>query len=182
MLESLDNKKERYLRYIYASNSIAAALQTRNKNGRVYADNYDEKLKNEFKKFLLKRIMNLWIGKYELTKEEILDEIITLKAICEEEPYSLILKDGIFRIGVSQKLICLYAKFLWVSGQLTTPPPLIPYDGVVKGLLEDKSLKDWTVLDDMGDYKKICERIDTISNGKPAEWELEEWNKSIINL
>jgi uncharacterized protein (UPF0305 family) len=181
MNNSITDNKSTFLRYIYAANSIAAALQTRNKSARIYKENYDENLKDKFKKFLLNRTINLWIGKKGLTKQEMLKEIVDLKNECEKD-FSSILKDDKFRMGVSQKLICLYAKYLWVSGQLTTPPPLIPYDGVVKGLLGDKSLVDWTVLDDMKEYERICAKIDTVSKGKPAEWELEEWNKSILKV
>ena len=66
--DSSINKKQ-FLRYINAANSISAALQTRNKNGRVYGEKYDETLKDDFKKFLLYRTMNLWIDKKELKKE-----------------------------------------------------------------------------------------------------------------
>lgn len=74
---------------------------------------------------------------------------------------------------------CLYAKILWVSGQLTCPPPLIPYDGVVKKLLNVNNLNDWTVLDKMEEYASIVKAIEDVSNYNPALWELEHWNNSV---
>ena len=83
-------------------------------------------------------------------------------------------------MGVSQKLIALMAKFLWVSGQMKSPPPIIPYDGIVKKLLNNPHLTDWTALDSMKEYEIILSRIDKVSNNKPAEWELKMWNESVM--
>ena len=145
----------------------------------MYDSSCSENDKLPFKEMLLKYIMNLWIDKKELTKQEMLDEIINLKHK-SEALFSPIFHECKFRIGVSQKLICLYAKYLWVSGQLISPPPLIPYDGVVKKMLKDNTLTDWTVLDNFELYENIIQKIDIVSNGNPAEWELIEWNKSVF--
>jgi hypothetical protein len=169
--------KQHFLRYTYAVESISAAMKTRNPKFPVYERECTENKKAGFKTMLLKHVLGLWIDKNVLDENTMLTEIERLKKICEQ--YKHILYNEKMRIGICQKMICLYAKFLWVSGQLTSPPPLIPYDGVVKGLLKDSSLPDWTVLDDMVEYKKIIAAIQNVSGGQPAEWELQEWNRMV---
>lgn len=180
MSTTLDPSKVHFKRYMFAVESIASAIKTRNKEYPFYKSICDENVKSPFKSFLLKRIMNLWTDKRELSKEEMLAEIISLK-LDSEKDYRDILYKGEFRLGIGQKLICLFAKFLWVSGQLTIPPPLIPYDSVVKKLLNDDTLTDWTVLDCRTEYEKITNRIEEVSKNNPAEWELINWNESLLN-
>lgn len=180
MQEPTATNKQHFLRYTYAVESISAAMKTRNSEFPVYKKEHKENIRLAFKTMLLKHILGLWTEARVLDKEMMLTEIVRLKNICEQEEYKPILENEKMRIGICQKMICLYAKFLWVSGQLTSPPPLIPYDGVVKALLKDPSLTDWTILDDMNEYKKIIAAIEAVSNGSSAEWELREWNKIVF--
>lgn len=171
--------QQQFLRYTYAVESISAALRTRNKNGKIYAPGVIEKRREEFKKHLLWYVLNLWPDVSYLSKEEMLLEIEKLSNDLSSQ-FEDILNGGRFRIGVSQKVLCLFAKFLWVSGQLQNPPPLIPYDGIVKEKIGLMVIPNWTVLDSMEEYNEVIDEIESVSDGRPAEWELEQWNDAVI--
>ena len=173
--------KTQFLRYAFALDSIASAVRTRNRNYPLYTKAMEVKdaEKEPFKKFLLDYTLTLWANKTAVSKEEMLAEIQDFAKHCTKE-YGAILHEGKMRLGIAQKLITLMAKYLWVSGQLKAPPPLIPYDGIIKGLLRNKELKDWTALDDISDYEAILAAIDKVASGKPSEWELEVWNKAVL--
>lgn len=177
--QDLDSKSQ-FLRYAFALDSIASAVRTRNKKYPLYIKDLKDSEKESFKKYLLNYTLTLWDDRTSISKEEMLKEIQRFETYCTKE-YGSILDNGKMRLGIAQKLITLMAKYLWVSGQLKTPPPLIPYDGIIKNLLNNKELKDWTVLDDMEGYQTILRAIDKISNDKPAEWELENWNKAVLS-
>lgn len=173
--------KTQFLRYAFAIDSIASAVRTRNRNYPLYTKEREIKdaEKEPFKKFLLDYTLTLWVNKTAVSKEEMLAEIEDFAKHCTKE-YGTILHKGIMRLGIAQKLITLMAKYLWVSGQFKSPPPLIPYDGIIKTILNNKQLKDWTALDNRKEYDNILTAIDQASNGKPAEWELEVWNKAVM--
>lgn len=167
--------RSQFLRYSYAVDSIAAAFRTRNKKGKIYQEGVGEKDKSHFKKYLLHYVMNLWLAERELTKDEMLAAIERLSEVLSSK-YGDIPVKGRFRIGISQKVICVYAKFLWVSGMLKSPPSLIPYDGIIKDAIGISVLPNWTELDSMDEYLSIIEDIERVSAGNPAQWELENWN------
>jgi hypothetical protein len=171
--------KERFLRWFYVTDSIASAVRTRKAEFPFYARETKERDREIIKVILRNYLLNLWPDASELDKAEIKRAITALQ---EEgtQRFGLLLCDGKFRLGISQKMVCLYAKYLWVSGQLKSPPPLIPYDGVVKSALKNPDLKDWTELDDWDDYEDILKAIDKVSQGQPAEWELRIWNESVM--
>ena len=89
-----------------------------------------------------------------------------------------ILRDGRFRIGIAQKALNLYLKFLWCLGKIPTPPHC-PFDSQIIGLLGLKDPPNWTKLDDMGEYKLLVEAAQQKAKGEDissiAEWELRRW-------
>jgi hypothetical protein len=171
-------EKQRFLRYIFVIESISSAVKTRNKKFPVYKKGINDSRKRPFKQFLMDYLTNLWVDVDSLDKVQMMIEINALKVKCNSDFRALFHGSG-FRLGVSQKMITLYAKYLWVSGQLKTRPSLIPYDGVVKRMLQDDSLVDWTELDDINEYVRITQAIEEVSNGKAAEWELKRWNDQV---
>jgi hypothetical protein len=79
-----------------------------------------------------------------------------------------------FRIGIAQKAINLYLKFLWCMKEIPTPPHCT-IDGRIISTL---GLTDaWTKLDSIQEYKQIIEKCKEQAgkNRSAAEWELETW-------
>lgn len=91
-----------------------------------------------------------------------------------------ILRGGRFRIGIAQKALNLYLKYLWCLGDILVPPPHCPLDRRIIDKLDLQGEKrkeyDWTKLDDIEKYKtliaKCREKAGTVLI---AEWELTEW-------
>jgi hypothetical protein len=93
------------------------------------------------------------------------------------------LHDGTFRIGIAQKALNLYLKYLWCLDRAARPPHC-PFDSKVINDLpltpqEKKDLK-WTELESLEDYqtlvgaaKKAVERDGSLSL---SDWELEKWS------
>lgn len=94
---------------------------------------------------------------------------------------NLLRKDR-FRIGIAEKALNLYLKYLWCLDKIPTPPHC-PFDfGIIARLpLTDHRKKDlhWTELDSLDDYQALVdaglEKIKKTRHASLAEWELAEW-------
>jgi hypothetical protein len=90
-----------------------------------------------------------------------------------------------FRIGIAQKALNLYLKYLWCLGEAECPPHC-PFDSriIAKLPLTPQERKDlaWTKLDSITGYQTL---VDAAVRCKPAdcpslsEWELELWKPSV---
>ena len=94
-----------------------------------------------------------------------------------------VLKEGRFRIGISQKIINLFLKYMWSMGEIPEPCHC-PMDGIVKSQIQKRLIKlplvDWTQLDNMTDYltyvlavKELAEK----DNMTIATWEFLNWGR-----
>lgn len=81
-----------------------------------------------------------------------------------------------FRIGIAQKALNLYLKYLWCLGRIPTPPHC-PFDN---GIIRKLNLNlNWTELDSIDDYRTIVnaarEKIQQTGHGSLSDWELDAW-------
>jgi hypothetical protein len=89
------------------------------------------------------------------------------------------LKNGRFRIGIAQKALNLYLKYLWCVG-LIPMPPHCPFDSSIIGHLPECMNFNWTAIDSIDDYQKLVNSARKKADDKPiAEWELELWLTSV---
>ena len=105
------------------------------------------------------------------------NNILELAGTLSQE-FGAVMKDGHFPIGVAQKSLNLYLKYLWCMGRIRTPPHC-PFDSEV--LREAEASGRWTRLDDIGRYKLWVEKARSVAartNSSLSEWELRLWNKS----
>lgn len=112
-----------------------------------------------------------------VTSEQNCTHIRELAVVLTSE-FCNILKGGRFRIGIAQKALNLYLKYLWCLGWLPIPPPNCPLDRRIidKLNLKDRNGLDWTKLDEMENYKKLIQKCRQIAgNISLAEWELKAW-------
>ncbi|MCK9400945.1 MAG: hypothetical protein M0Q51_13265 [Bacteroidales bacterium] len=163
--------------------SLNAGLQTRNKSFPIYNtefknSNQTKCIRNYIKDFLLKYLSNyssIDENNHVQKINELSDSIST--------KYSEILYKNRFRIGISQKIINLFLKYMWAIGKIDMPFHC-PIDNIVKSKLQKEvnghSLKDWTEIDDIKEYLKYIEiiRLKSIeSKITIAQWELENWRR-----
>ena len=90
-----------------------------------------------------------------------------------------ILRNGRFRIGIAQKALNLYLKYLWCLGDIPTPPHC-PIDRLIIDKLnlswKESGNYNWTKIDDIEKYKTLIQKCrDKAGNASLAEWELKEW-------
>lgn len=182
-----NNQKTDFLITELIKCTINASLMTRNKAFPIYnSNNFKSTTKNDFTKDIKLNLL-----KY-LNDFKSLDEIGHIARIEELSnylsiKYCEILYNGRFRIGISQKLVNLFSKYMWVIGKIDKPYHC-PIDSVIKLKLltefnklehRDIELDDWTKLDNINDYKiyiKFISEISEKSNLSIAEWELENWS------
>lgn len=96
--------------------------------------------------------------------------------------FSEILVGGYLKIGVSQKLINLYLKYLWSLNQIAIPPHC-PFDRIIIKKLEYTNPISWTQLDDISKYKEFITRARAKAdqcNLSIAEWELKVYNEMLL--
>lgn len=86
-----------------------------------------------------------------------------------------ILKGGRLKIGIGQKILNLYLKYLWCLG-IIPEPPHCSFDRIIISKLGLDV--NWTKLDDIGQYNKLVSVAKTKANLKSlSEWELEVFSR-----
>lgn len=169
--------------------AVQAGLATRNKNFPIYTrektsyETHDikyqwdntSKLKYEVFGFLDNYLKEISL---EGMREDIHLLRITELADTISNKFKPVLHNNRFRIGVSQKIINLFLKYMWSINEI--PQPLhCPIDGIVKSHIEKHfgktKLVDWTRLDNIRDYEEYISHINEMlkeSADSIAVWEL----------
>jgi hypothetical protein len=160
-------------------NSIGAAFQHACVYVKGLKDNDDRK--DDLRKALAENLRSLGptYGR-GVTEEEHCQNIINLAdTLTKEHKDSGVLRDGRFRIGIAQKALNLYLKYLWCLGDIQTPPHC-PIDRRIIDKLDlnwkDRGKYDWTKLDDIERYRTLTHKCrEKARDNSLAEWELEGW-------
>jgi len=76
------------------------------------------------------------------------------------------------RLGIAQKALNLYLKYLWCLGRIPTPPHC-PFDRRVIVHAAPSTQVSWTQIDDLSAYRAIVKSAVASAGGQSlAEWEL----------
>jgi hypothetical protein len=82
------------------------------------------------------------------------------------------LVNGRLRIGIAQKALNLYLKYLWCLEQIPTPPHC-PFDSRIMTQLPQNVQVSWTRLDDISTYLDLVVAAKRVAAGQSlAEWDL----------
>lgn len=82
------------------------------------------------------------------------------------------------RIGIAQKALNLYLKYLWCFGRIPSPPHC-PFDSVVIDKLPSEAYVAWTRLSDPKQYTALVEAAKRKAGSTPLPvWELEIYQHS----
>lgn len=162
------------------SELISASIRGAFQRANVYADGVaeDDPARAELRDSLaglLRRIATQYVNpvcseRHELNIQKIADDL-TAKFGDKN-----LLRNNRFRIGVAQKALNLYLKYLWCLDKIPTPPHC-PFDnGIVTALNLNLN---WTELDSIDGYRTIVDaamqNIQQTGHGSLSDWELEEW-------
>jgi hypothetical protein len=121
-----------------------------------------------------------YISEGGVKKEDHLKNIHLLVAYVNKS-CSPFLKDDTLRLGIAQKALNLYLKYLWCVGIIKATPPHCPFDRTV---LQDflKLPDNWTEVNDDPVYEQWVTKAEKARDDAQceslAEWELFVWNSS----
>ena len=155
---------------IFLSNTQGSSFQ----RGYVYSGNATPQEKEKFQDDFRARLRALEERYAQPITEE--DHYKTILEFAEQlsRSHGNALANRKLRIGIAQKAINLYLKFLW-SFDFIPEPPHCPIDRIV--LTEIGINKNWTELDSMEEYKSIIKTIKQCAGEKSlAQWEHDLWN------
>jgi hypothetical protein len=94
------------------------------------------------------------------------------------ESFPTVLVDSRMRIGLAQKALNLYLKYLWCFGQIAEPPHC-PIDARILRRLPGFNRVRWTRLDQIDEYMSIVNSVRTEASAidiSIAVWELQTYN------
>jgi hypothetical protein len=173
-------KNELFVIHEFMSLAIMAGFATRNEGFPIYNKDVTGKNKDDIKKEIRIYLFNLFkeVRSKDLNDiEEIYGYWIDFESVMTKK-HSQYLNNGKFRIGISQKIISLFLKFLYCNGKIKSLC-ICPIDGIVKEAILDKKkveLKNWTEITEIGDLKEYVRILQSLSNSI-IDWEVEVWNK-----
>lgn len=182
MLNPSDPKHAFLLNEFFTS-SINAGLQTRNRNYPVYKNDLtDFKAKENMIVCIRQFLLGYMIDFDKIDEEGHKQKIVSMaKQITDK--YDFILHESKFRIGISQKIINLFLKYLWCNG-FVKEPFHCPFDSIIKNhLIKGNNavhLIDWTrmnTMEEYNEYVKLARQRASAKHFSLPEWELKVWKR-----
>jgi hypothetical protein len=169
-----------FIKRMILRNSVNAALQ----RASVYDGSADVQLKREFKEKAKQWLVTFGdcYSRKKASKKNWCNKVQSLANTLTGE-FGNYLTGKRLTIGVSQKMISLYLKYLWLCGEDDKKPLFAVLDRKIMKVAGVKNPPNWTKLDDIKKYKCIVSTIDTFAKSKNysdgAEWEAEKWNDEV---
>ena len=153
------------------SDTLISSVQ----RGNVYVQDVKDRQRRPFKvafKTTLNRIASEYVNSVDDDRH-----IQNIQSFADSlsEDFSGILQNGRARIGVAQKGVNLFLKYLWSFDKILEPPHC-PIDAFVLRAIRRR--ENWTQLDSVETYREIiaaCRRV--AGNLSLSQWELELWNR-----
>lgn len=150
---------------------------------RTYADQATEAQRMDLQRALRDFVLQQIIPAYLEASAPISDEQheFNIQRISDWScVFAAILRSGCLRIGIAQKLLNLYLKYLWCLGLMPHEPPHFPVDAVMLAGLKHQS-GGWTRMDSLEDYRRIIELARRAANEQGltlAQWELMVYSRN----
>ena len=173
----MDELKRSFLTREFWILSFGGAFQRAN----VYKSKINELARKNFRGSLIELMEKYVKEKYETRKIDGQEHCKNIEELCKaiSNKWGDILKNKRFRIGVCQKLLNLYLKYLWCVG-LIEEPPHCPIDRTIIAKCPAIGNINWPEIDDINIYKKIIFEINANarnSNLTVAQWELKNFQR-----
>ena len=168
--------------YVIIPDSINAAFQ----RASIYDKQADDYARETLRGFVSGKLSGLQ-KEYSFGNMSDDDHCNNISGLAESinNEYAEILIRKKFRIGVAQKLLNIYLKYLWCMNIISNPPHC-PFDSGIVSLLEgDARNYLWTKSDSIVEYRNVvyaAREKAKFSNQSLAEWELTEYQKSKLTF
>ena len=180
------NKKEFIIRE-FLQFSIQAGFSTRNEDYPIYDFNSSDfslkaakALKGDLRNFVSSSCKEIQ-GK-RISEEGHIKRIEDLSAEVSQKYRSILFKKK-FRVGVSQKIINLFLKYLW-SVNLVNEPHHCPFDNIIKLKIKkytgNADLVNWTEMKSIEEYKNYVSAASKAAESEKstiARWEMKHWKR-----
>jgi hypothetical protein len=183
-------RNHKFIERMILRNSVNAALQRAN----IYDGGADSKLKREFKKEAKKWLVDFgkdyhWEEASEKSKKNWCNNVQSLADSLTRKFGKYLIGEQL-KIGVAQKMISLYLKYLWLLGNKNKKPLFAVLDRGIMKAARVKDAPNWTSLNKIEEYERIVLAIDKFATSKTskntknnysdgAEWEAEKWDDEI---
>lgn len=169
-------EKERFMDEVILALSIEGAFQRAKVYKAHVSDHERSQLRDKLREYLID--ISSHYKDVPITEEQHISYIEYL-AKKMTTTFGSILANDEFRIGVAQKVLNLYLKYLWCL-DLSTKPPHCPFDSTV--LFEiGKNDVSWTKIRTIAGYKLLVEAAKCFAGDEPlADWELRTWDEKHI--
>lgn len=159
-------------------NSVNASLQRLT----IYKAGVTHDQKRAFRETLKGWLKQLALRYYawEYDEEKYFSEISALRNYLLAQHGDILAK---MTIGVCQKSITLWLKYLWLSGDPSKKPIFATLD---RGIMKSAKVPhppNWSDIDTIDDYRRVVDHIDNHAKekgfGSGAVWEAETWSDDI---
>lgn len=154
------------------SQALLGAMTASLQRASVYCQTASESQKSAFREALrttLRTLENSYA--VPVSEDDHLNNIEFLAARMSEEHASCLVS-GHLRIGIAQKALNLYLKYLWCYGFIPIPPHC-PFDSRVIARLPKKDQVLWTRLDDLDSYRALVRAAKRVAGDRSlSAWEL----------
>jgi hypothetical protein len=147
--------------------TLTAAFATRG-GRKIYAtekENIRKNIKKEIESKLVDMSKEYLDPISEKEQEKRHEENIIELSNSISEKYGTYLEGNRFRIGIAQKALNLFLKYLWCLGKIHEPPHF-PIDFIMLGKIPDCSEFQWTKLDSIDDYRDIIKKQERLQVNK----------------
>lgn len=170
----MTGEQRRFLRGEILTLTIGGAFQ----RATVYRNREDDAGHKGLREALRNKLVELGHG-YErsVPEEQHIDNICKLADELTKD-HSADLDNARFRIGIAQKALNLYLKYLWCLGWAHEPPHC-PFDAIIIDKFQAQpTQQNWTEMDNVDDYKQWVSLARQVAQSKSlAEWELTVFNQ-----
>lgn len=160
-------------------------MPTNTKEERKANNEMIDKVSNRWRELLLS-----YKGKYQQNKNlsinDFISDVLQLQNEMTKDEFKDYYNEPGFSLGRAQKSLSIFLKYLWLYGEIDTPPAC-PIDRDVlnkaKKINKNISIEKWTTLDDETEYRKILDALKSIAvkHESIAVWELKEFNEDKID-
>ncbi len=176
--EHVSESQSKFLKGEILFLSLQAALSTRSRDYPVYAKGVRPDDRAPFRESLME-YLDRNANQHEsgrVSDKEHCCLIEELSLEMSSSSFGKLLHKDRFRIGVAQKALNLYLKYLWCLEKIPEPPHC-PFDNIVIGELDNCGGIAWTEFDDTLVYEHLVHQ----ARLKAGDLSLAEWELRIFN-
>ncbi|NQU35297.1 MAG: hypothetical protein HQ521_18885 [Bacteroidetes bacterium] len=173
----MKSQQNKYLHQEFWVLTFGAAFQHAN----IYKSGVVDKDRANFKFMLRGYIENTIVPQYKKAVNEEQHIANLISVVSYSENFHKILQNGKINIGVAQKLLNLFFKYLWCINEIKTPPHF-PVDRLIqKNAIKNQPIISWTKMTKVETYMQIINQAREIAKEQHlslASWELDNYRRS----